>query len=105
SKVGGGIKSRVGFPGVDLMDTTVCDNSPDEIDGEYLDNGGNTLCVCVADFNGDGVVSGADLGLLLGAWGPCDPGASCFADLTGDGAVTGADLGLLLGAWGVCVDP
>ncbi|MDG1360453.1 MAG: lectin-like protein, partial [Phycisphaerales bacterium] len=105
NKVGGGIKSRVGFPGVDLMDTTVCDNNPDEIDGEYIDNGGNTLCLCVADFTGDGFVSGADLGLLLGAWGACNPDTQCFADLTGDGFVTGADLGLLLGAWGVCVDP
>ena len=105
SKVGGGIKSRIGYPAVDLMDTTVCDNNPDEINGEYIDNGGNTLCICVADFTGDGVVSGADLGLLLGAWGECNPDTPCFADLTGDGFVTGADLGLLLGAWGVCVDP
>jgi hypothetical protein len=49
------------------------------------------------DLTGDGVVDGADLGLLLGAWGPC-PG--CPADFNGDGAVDGADLGLLLGAWG-----
>jgi hypothetical protein len=26
---------------------------------------------CPTDLNGDGVVDGADLGLLLGAWGPC----------------------------------
>ena len=48
------------------------------------------------DFNGDGDVNGADLGLLLGAWGPC-PG--CPEDMNGDGVVNGADLGLLLGAW------
>jgi len=48
-----------------------------------------------ADLNGDGVVDGADLGLLLGAWGTSGPG-----DLNGDGTVDGADLGLLLGAWG-----
>ena len=47
------------------------------------------------DLNGDGVVNGADLGLLLGAWGTPGPG-----DLNGDGTVTGSDLGLLLGAWG-----
>jgi hypothetical protein len=105
SKVGGGIKSRIGFPAVNLVGTTVCDNHPDEIDGEYVDGGGNTLCICVADFTGDDEVNGADLGLLLGAWGACNPGTQCFADLTGDGFVTGADLGLLLGAWGVCVDP
>ncbi|HMN96053.1 MAG TPA: multiheme c-type cytochrome [Phycisphaerales bacterium] len=48
-----------------------------------------------ADLNGDGVVDGADLGLLLGAWGTPGPG-----DINGDGIVDGADLGLLLGAWG-----
>lgn len=48
------------------------------------------------DFNGDGLVNGADLGLLLGAWGRC---TGCVEDMNGDGFVTGADLGLLLGAW------
>jgi len=49
-----------------------------------------------ADLNGDGIVDGADLGALLGAWGSTDPSA----DLNGDGIVDGADLGSLLGAWG-----
>jgi endonuclease/exonuclease/phosphatase family metal-dependent hydrolase len=48
------------------------------------------------DFNGDGFVNGADLGLLLGAWGQC---AKCPEDLDGSGGVNGADLGLLLGYW------
>jgi len=48
-----------------------------------------------ADFNGDGVVDGTDLGLLLGNWGQ-----EIVADLNQDGEVDGADLGLLLGAWG-----
>lgn len=55
---------------------------------------------CPADLNHDGVVNGADLGLMLGAWGPCP--APCSADLNHDGIVNGADLGLLLGAWGAC---
>jgi hypothetical protein len=50
---------------------------------------------CFGDLNGDGIVDGADLGLLLGAWDSDDP----IADLNGDGIVDGADLGLLLGAW------
>ncbi len=54
---------------------------------------------CSADFNGDGVVNGDDLGSLLGQWGPCE---GCPADLNGDGAVDGNDLGTLLGAWGSC---
>ncbi|MFO0873953.1 MAG: multiheme c-type cytochrome [Phycisphaerales bacterium] len=48
------------------------------------------------DLNGDGVVDGADLGLLLGAWGS----RGGPADLNGDGVVDGADLGLLRGNWG-----
>lgn len=48
------------------------------------------------DLNGDGVVNGADLGILLSNWGPCD---ACLSDLDGDGMVDGADLGQLLTAW------
>ncbi len=48
------------------------------------------------DMNADGTVDGADLGLLLSAWGTDD----AKADLNGDGIVDGADLGLLLGSWG-----
>jgi hypothetical protein len=47
------------------------------------------------DLNGDRAVNGADLGLLLGAWGT----SLALADLDGSGSVDGADLGLLLGAW------
>jgi hypothetical protein len=52
---------------------------------------------CFGDINLDGVVLGADLGLLLGNWGFSGTG-----DLNNDGVVTGADLGLLLGVWGPC---
>ena len=48
------------------------------------------------DLNGDGVVDGGDLGLLLAGWGSRDPAL----DLDGDGNVGGGDLGLLLAAWG-----
>lgn len=50
-----------------------------------------------ADINQDGVVDGADLGLLLGAWEACE--GCCPADLNADNNVDGADLGLLLGSW------
>lgn len=50
---------------------------------------------CVpADLNCDGMVNGADLGILLGAWGGRGP-----SDLDGNGTVDGADLGVLLAAW------
>ena len=52
---------------------------------------------CPADLNGDGFVTGADLGIMLGNWGLWAPG-----DLNYDGVVNGADLGMLLAAWGPC---
>jgi len=55
---------------------------------------------CPADINGDGVVNGADIAILLGAWGPA--GSSGTADLNGDGVVNGADLATMLGSWGQC---
>jgi hypothetical protein len=58
-----------------------------------LDVSTGPQCVS-ADLNCDGVVDGADLGMLLGSWGSSGPG-----DLNGDGTVDGADLGSLLGSW------
>ncbi|MFO0873650.1 MAG: hypothetical protein U0575_06715 [Phycisphaerales bacterium] len=51
--------------------------------------------IVIGDLDGDGRVDGADLGLLLAAWG----GADANADLDGSGAVDGGDLGVLLAAW------
>lgn len=48
------------------------------------------------DLDGDLDVDGADLGLLLGAWGSADP----VADINDDGTVDGADMGVMLGNWG-----
>ena len=48
-----------------------------------------------ADLDRDGRVDAADLGVLLGAWGPASDGG----DLNGDGNTDSADVGLLLGAW------
>ncbi len=50
----------------------------------------------LGDITGDGVVNGADLGQMLGAWGAC---AGCSADINRDGVVDGADLGIMLGHW------
>lgn len=72
--------------------------------GTFSGTGPDAACegpgssTCAQDLNGDGAVSGADLGILLGAWGT----ANCLADLNGNGVVEGADLGILLGAWGAC---
>ena len=59
---------------------------------------GDEKNLCEGDFDGDGVVGGADLAILLGAWGTSQP----EYDLNGDGTVGGADLSVLLAAWGMC---
>ena len=51
------------------------------------------------DIDGDGVVGGSDLGLLLSEWGQCGC-ECCDADLDLDGVVDGADIGQLLAGWG-----
>ena len=47
------------------------------------------------DLDGNGTIDGADLGILLSAFGTTEPGA----DLDGSGSVDGGDLGALLAAW------
>ncbi len=58
------------------------------------------LCnsLCPADLQVDGIVNGADLGVLLGAWSTT---GGC-ADLDADGSVNAADIAVLLGSWGTC---
>lgn len=50
------------------------------------------------DLNGDDLVNGEDLGIMLSEWGFC-PG--CIADLDGDEQVNGIDLGILLANWSI----
>ena len=71
----------------------------DELDDSMIvmSNGGNNTPDPPGDLNGDGFVNGADLGLMLVAWGPC--GRDCRADLDQNGFVDGADLGLMLIDW------
>lgn len=52
-----------------------------------------------ADLNGDGLVDGTDLGILLGAWGTCGDCGDCPADLDGNCQVDGGDLAAMLAAW------
>ena len=54
---------------------------------------------CTGDINGDNVVNGADLTILLGAFNEMGDNP---ADLNGDMIVNGADLTILLGAFGDC---
>jgi len=49
---------------------------------------------CPEDLNDDGIVNGADIGLLVAAWGTPD------GDVNGDGNTDGADMGLMIAAFG-----
>jgi len=98
---GGGIETPAVAPVV--AGSTVCGNTPDPIDGDWIDAGGNVVAgecppTCPEDLTGDGTVETTDLLMLLGQWGPC----SCAADLDGDGVVAATDLLVLLAAWGDC---
>jgi glucose/arabinose dehydrogenase len=53
--------------------------------------------VCDGDVNGDDMVDGTDLSIVLGFWGAC---SGCDADVNGDGQVDGTDLSVVLGYWG-----
>lgn len=85
--------------GVALDDSTILVGSEGDIQGAGSVYVYTLSCtpILVGDLNSDSHVSGADLGILLGFWGPCT--GLCLGDLDGNGAVNGADLGLLLANW------
>lgn len=58
-------------------------------------------CPDCPDLTGDCLVDGADLAVILAAWGSDD----AASDFDGSGTVDGVDLATVLGGWGVCVTP
>jgi hypothetical protein len=75
--------------------------SPDSNQNGVVDTCESLLLDCPTDFNQSGSTDGADLGILLAAWGVTgQPGV----DLNHDGVINGADLGALLAGWGVCAN-
>jgi formylglycine-generating enzyme required for sulfatase activity len=56
---------------------------------------------CPGDISGNGMVNGADLGLVLAAWGT-DGSDEPGSDINADGLVNGADLAFVIGAFGPC---
>ena len=68
-----------------------------DVDGD----GALDACACPGDLTVDGVVDGADLGVLLAAWGSNGSSAP-GSDLNRDQLVDGIDLGIMLAAWGAC---
>ena len=80
---------------IDVFGTSAIPDNDD--DGDGIPN--ECDIACPADFNGDGLVNGVDLGGLISAWGTVAPDF----DLDGDGVVSGGDLGQLFAAWGPCL--
>jgi hypothetical protein len=76
---------------------SVIEAAVDRVQIEAVDCG--DVEVCNGDLNGDFVVNGADLGLLLSSFGVTGENVG---DLNGDLVVNGADLGLMLSAFGDC---
>ena len=60
----------------------------------------NTAPPCPTDLNGDTFTDSADLGSLLGSFGPCDLGTP--GDFNDDLFIDSADLGTMLGSFGPC---
>jgi hypothetical protein len=74
------------------------------LDGTLVDADGDNvpdICQCTGDLNGNGVVEGADISVMLGFWGE-NPAPYPAADINADGIVNGADLAEMLGNWGPC---
>ena len=98
---GGGILSWNGST-PRVADTPFCGNTPTDIDGNWIDEGGNTFddaCgPCDADLDGSGHVGVDDLLLIIAAWASSDPDA----DLSQDGIVGVDDLLIVIAAWGDC---
>ena len=84
----------------DLTNTTICENTPVNVEGPYEDLGGNTVCngACDADVNGDNFVNVDDLLAVIGAWG----NAGGPEDINQDGMVNVDDILAIIGAWGAC---
>ena len=55
---------------------------------------------CPGDLDGDGVVDGVDISMVVGHWGQSHP----VYDIDGSGAVDGMELATVLGWWGSCPD-
>jgi formylglycine-generating enzyme required for sulfatase activity len=60
------------------------------------------MAQCPGDITGNGLVNGADLGLVLAAWGS-DGSDEPGSDINADGQVNGADLSFVIEAFGPCI--
>ena len=86
-------------PGVvALSGNSFCANQPANTRGDFDNEGANTVCGCLADFDESGVVGFPDLVLVLSAFGDDRP----FLDLNGSGVIDFPDIVQVIGVWGPC---
>ena len=99
-----------------LTNNSICENSHDQIFGDYSDDGGNSIAetcpwnqgTCCTNNNclvSDQEDCNAFFGQWLGEGTTCESNPCpiyCPGDLDGDGEVKVADLLLLIAAWGTC---
>ena len=107
---------------VGIVDSTICENVPDQIDGDPITDGGgniiNDICppplkliatgACCVDGNCL-TLNATDCGLAGGTYQGDDTDcvivicpAACPSDINGDGNINVTDLLALLAAWGAC---
>ena len=105
AQVGGGMYHlNNGTQGPTVTSTVFCGNNPTDIQGDWIDGGGNSFedtCDvpdCPADVTGDSLVNVSDLLFVIDAWGSDDP----VADISADGIVDVVDLLEVVGNWGSC---
>jgi predicted outer membrane repeat protein len=95
---------------LNLATTTICKNEPNNVSGDWIDQGGNEICdkkpdPIPGDTNGDSVVNVADLLIVINGWGacpqPCPPSLpKCPADTNEDCLVNVLDLLTVINNWG-----
>ncbi len=83
---------RLRFVAADYSPPSTVEAAIDDIRVEGLSCPGDAVA---GDVDGDGIVGGSDLSLVLGSWGS----ANAAADVDGSGAVDGADLAIVLVNW------
>ncbi|MCH2136073.1 MAG: right-handed parallel beta-helix repeat-containing protein [Phycisphaerales bacterium] len=99
AQTGGGI--YIESASLQLEGTEVCSNTIDDVDGEWIDGGGNAVggnCACPGDLDVDGDTDVVDLLIVLSGWGS----ANGTGDVDGDGHTDVSDLLIIISAWGPC---
>jgi formylglycine-generating enzyme required for sulfatase activity len=91
---------------VTLSGNTICNNtsaiSKRENVWALFEDGGNAICDCISDINGDRATNSADLGIMLGYFGTITDPDFIQPDQDMNGKIDSADLGSLLSNFGDC---